>query len=102
MGYLSGYDDDNGQVLEDVRRECARQDELKKAGRFKHHCGDKEMSDPERFAVLGEEVGEVARAVLELGKLANDKHGKELRKELIQVAAVCTKWVEGMDRRARK
>jgi len=98
MGYLSGYDDDNGLVLEAVRRECRRQEELKAEGRFKYTCRDPEMSDTERLAVLVEEVGEAARAVLEMRDLANDKHMANLEKELIQVAAVAVSWVEGMGR----
>lgn len=89
--------DENALVLEDVRRECRRQQELKEEGRFEYTCRDPEMTDTERLAVLVEEVGECARAVLESSKLANDKHGADLRKELIQVAAVATSWVEGMD-----
>lgn len=99
MSYLTGYDDANGLVLEDVRGECRRQDELKKAGRFPFTAKDDGLNDLERLAVLAEEFGEVARAVLENNGLANDKHGKNLRKELVQVAAVCVSWVEGMDRR---
>lgn len=86
-------------VLNDVHHECARQLELKASGRFRYTCADPEMTDPERLAVLMEEVGEAARAVLEMGNLANDTHRTELRKELVQVAAVAASWVAGMDRR---
>ncbi len=47
--------------------------------------------DGTRTLVLGEEFGEVCRAVLE-GDEAN------LREELIQVAAVAVAWVEAIDR----
>ena len=40
--------------------------------------------------VLGEEVGEVANAILEDDVL-------NLRNELIQVAAVCVAWIETLD-----
>jgi hypothetical protein len=43
-----------------------------------------------RMAVLTEEVGEVARAVME-----RDRDG--LRAELVQVAAVAVAWIEGID-----
>ena len=102
MSYLSGYDDTNGHVLQGIRNECARQQSLKAAGRFAHTCRDEEVSDAARAVILMEEVGEVARAVLETTNLANDKHDKSLRKELIQVAAVCTSWVQGMDEREEK
>lgn len=47
--------------------------------------------DPKTMlAVLTEEVGEVAKAILE----ADDD---ELRTELVQTAAVCVKWLELMD-----
>lgn len=39
------------------------------------------------LAVLTEEVGEVAKAVLE-------GNGEDLRTELVQTAAVCVKWAE--------
>lgn len=89
-------------ALEDVAREMARQVVLKKAGRFKFTCSDSGMSNAEKLAVLVEEVGEVARAVMENARLANDVHGAELRKELIQVAAVAAAWVVGLDAAVRK
>jgi len=79
---------------DEIDDERHRQERLKKEGRFKHTCRDPEMSDEERLAVLVEEVGEVARAVLEAKKLANDVHGKALTKELVQVAAVAVAWLE--------
>jgi NTP pyrophosphatase (non-canonical NTP hydrolase) len=45
-----------------------------------------EQSD--RMAILTEEVGEVAKALLD---------GDGLREELIQVAAVAIRWVEELD-----
>lgn len=44
-------------------------------------------------AILGEEVGEVSKAILE-----NDPN---LRNELIQVAAVAMQWVECIDRNSK-
>lgn len=80
-------------VYEAIDNERLRQEQLKAAGRFLYTCADDGMKDAERLAVLMEEVGEVARAVLELSRLANDTHGKNLRKELIQVAAVVHAWL---------
>jgi NTP pyrophosphatase (non-canonical NTP hydrolase) len=99
---MTSEQDDSGHVcdvLDMVYEETRRQDRLKAEGRFAHHCGDDEMSHTQRLAVVIEEVGEVARAVLEEGKLANDVHGVELHKELVQVAACCVKWAAGIDRR---
>lgn len=85
-------------ILIEVGAERARQDQLKAAGRFAKTCADP-MTNGARLAVLGEEFGEVCRAMLEIGEggeVSYDKHGKDLRKELIQVAAVCVAWVEGL------
>lgn len=85
------------KVLDYIVFERGRQQALKMAGRFRYTCADPEMSNAEKLTVLVEEMGEVARAILEDGDLANDKHGAELRKELVQVAAVATAWLEGME-----
>ena len=82
------------EAIDDERH---RQERLKSEGRFSMTCADA-MSDLERLAVLTEEVGEVARAILEQSRLTNDDHGKELKKELVQVAAVCVAWLEGLSR----
>jgi len=88
-------------VIYSVQLEMKRQQKLKEQGRFKYTCRDPEMSDGERLAVLVEEVGETARAILEKEDLSHDKHHSHLREELIQVAAVALSWVEGLDDRAR-
>lgn len=44
-------------------------------------------SDLEMNSVLGEEVGEVCKAL-------NEHDPENLEEELIQVAAVCVKWLE--------
>lgn len=85
-------------VLADISTERNRQEALKLNGRFRFTCADLEMSDAECCLVLMEEVGEVSRAILEQMTLANDRHHGELRKELIQVAAVCVAWVEALDK----
>lgn len=84
-----------GIALRDVYRERVRQDQLKAAGRFELTCADAELPASEKLAILVEEVGEVARAVLERADLVADKHGSSLRDELIQVAAVALAWAEG-------
>lgn len=84
-----------------VREERRRQQELKEAGRFLYTCADLEMTDVQRGLVVGEEYGEVCRAVLNFDGLANDP-GKAnlmvLRKELVQLAAVTVAWVEALDK----
>lgn len=54
-------------------------------------CANPNMPNGIRLAVLVEEVGEVAMAM-------NDSEPVEsLRKELIQVAAVCVAWLQGLE-----
>lgn len=80
-------------IAYEIRRERARQDRLKAEGKFERTCAD-DMTNAERFVVLGEEVGEVAREVTErLGR-------ENMRTELVQIAAVCMAWIEGLDREA--
>lgn len=78
-----------GTVLRDVAVERFQQEIAKANGKFSKTCADP-MSNYERLTVLGEEFGEVARAILE-GDPEN------LRTVLIQVAAVSVAWVEGLD-----
>lgn len=106
------------RVVTEVVDERVRQEALKAAGKFLWSCADNEalrnktlraVSEPEKFAVLGEEFGEVAREVVEQ-MIALDRGDGErsleclrkTRKELIQVAAVCVAWVESLDARGVK
>lgn len=107
-----------GVVLGEVATERERQEELKAAGKFLWSCADNEalrnkvqagITDAEKFVVLGEETGEVAREVME-SIISSDRgleavsllHITKLRAELIQVAAVCVAWVESIDARGLK
>jgi NTP pyrophosphatase (non-canonical NTP hydrolase) len=97
-------------ALEAVARERLRQDELVRRGKFSWNCAFDGPAYSEKLAVLMEEVGEVAREVTEHiitrdkytadSKLLvmpehREEHFRErLKKELIQVAAVCVAWVE--------
>ena len=53
----------------------------------------RKLGQLKRNAILGEEVGEVARAILERDK-------ENLREELVQVAACCVAWLEEIDAKA--
>lgn len=87
-------------ALELVARERDRQEQLKAAGRFAHSCADDGLTLAEKLACLVEEVGEVAQEVLtqEGRRLARDTVGtrEALRRELVQVAAVATAWIESI------
>jgi hypothetical protein len=53
-------------------------------------CSSVKVPEPVKAAVLAEECGEVARAMLD--------GGAGLKTELIQVAAVAVAWLEGLER----
>jgi glycerol dehydrogenase-like iron-containing ADH family enzyme len=97
MGYLTGYDDANGEVLEAIRRERFRQEDLKSKGKFAYSCADGGMSNAERLTVLAEELGEVSHEVNEGIGTGRVIDMKKLRKELIEVAAVACAWIEAID-----
>ncbi len=75
-------------VLREVSLEIDRQQVLKKEGHFEFTCSDPRPS-LEKLPILVEEVGEVARAILE---------GTNLREELVQVASVAVGWVRALDK----
>jgi len=94
-----------GPVLADVHAERIRQEMIgatkRSLGIDWRSCADPEMAggDGTRFLVLGEEVGEVANAVLEASYGADGAGDRHLREELIQVAAVAVAWIEALDAR---
>lgn len=99
MGYLSyeGYDDSNGDMLTLVRRECARQESLRKAGKFSKTPATPGCSDYAALAMLTEEVGEVARELCE--DATKPVEGQmRLFTELTQVAAIAVAWMERLSR----
>lgn len=85
-------------ALISIETERQRQSLLKAGGRFKFTCADLEMTNPERLAVLAEEFGEAAHEVNETigGHAALNR--ANLRKELVQVAAVACAWIEALDK----
>lgn len=101
-------------ALNDVGDERKRQEDLRAQGKFLYSCATPNgLSNPEKLAVLAEEFGEVAKEVTEeiiietrigaqRARLAEQLPviHKNLRKELIQVAAVCVAWIEAMDAEA--
>ena len=80
-------------IYRDIDAERARQ-AAKWGG--PHHwgtgdCSSSDVPEPVKVAVLVEEVGEVAMAMLDLNRA-------DLRRELVEVAAVAVAWVEALDR----
>ena len=80
--------------------ERARQEKLCAQGKFPWTCADPNVSNAQRLAVLAEEIGEVAEALLEAKQSHLDteltEHVHKLRLECVQVAAVCRAWIEAM------
>lgn len=87
----------------DVLLERRRQNSLKDEGKFKHTCRDLEgILLEDKLAILVEEVGEVARAVMEYRRAAdNDTNIGEkythIHKEVTQVCAVSFAWLESFE-----
>ncbi|MGL5918484.1 MAG: MazG nucleotide pyrophosphohydrolase domain-containing protein [Cetobacterium sp.] len=82
-------------VTVEILKERLRQEKLKLEGKFPYTCRDRALSHSACLTILVEEVGEVARAIQEGDRIS-------LREELIQVAAVCAAWVEGLDKKVMK
>lgn len=78
------------KAFQSIRDERARQHRLKVAGKFKHLLTDEGMGDFGRLKVLGEEFGEVCRALQD--------EPDNLRNELVDLAAVATAWIQWLDR----
>jgi NTP pyrophosphatase (non-canonical NTP hydrolase) len=74
-------------VIQEIRAERWRQECKIQTGNIPWDCANPTVSDDAKLAVLAEEFGEVARALLE---------GDGLREELIQTAAVALAWAESL------
>lgn len=86
----------SGDIFVIIHNERERQQGLLRAGKFSFTCAST-VADPKRkLAVLMEEVGEVAKAMLERDEKKRAGNG-ELCTELIQVAAVCVAWLESLE-----
>ncbi len=85
-------------ILAEVFDERWRQERLRQEGKFPATCATPNgLLEADKLAVLSEEFGEVARHIVEARIDASRRKPKELRKELIEVAAVCVAWVEAID-----
>jgi NTP pyrophosphatase (non-canonical NTP hydrolase) len=75
--------------LTDIVSKLGLEVELERIAQL-HKWGPQDHSHDKWFTILGEEVGEIARAILE-------QDDKNLRDELIQSAAVIFAWIQSMD-----
>jgi NTP pyrophosphatase (non-canonical NTP hydrolase) len=86
---MSSYDLGRTQAVNvEVEQERWWQECEIRSGKIPWDCADPTVDDDAKLAVLGEEFGEVCRALVE-----NDGN---LRVELIQVAAVAVAWAEAL------
>lgn len=83
------------EILEEISDERDRQERLKIQGKFAKTCAD-DMSNADRYTVLGEEFGEVGHELNEAIGGHRRLDTSKLRAELRQVAAVCLAWIEGL------
>ncbi len=84
------------RILELLKLERQRQNSLLAQGKIDFNCACPDIADGHKLAVLTEEVGEVAKAILE----QNDEiEQQDIRTELIQVAAVAVAWLESLEDR---
>lgn len=87
------------EIIKEIEAERSRQDEK---------WGEQNHDLPVWLAVLTEEVGEVAKAILEAraalpgNQMASTLYIEDLRKELVQVAAVAVAAIEYIDRGSPK
>lgn len=92
------------ESLEELRRispyNLIKMERIKQEAKF----GIQNHDDFRWLAILGEEFGEVSKAVCEQlqDNYTADALEENLETELIQVAAVCVSWVECMRRRKNK
>lgn len=84
------------QAVDDVLRELVRQQRLKQEGKFAKTCAD-DMTNLERFSVLAEKFGEVGHELNEGIGEGRKVDTDRLRRELVQVAAVCVAWMQGLE-----
>jgi NTP pyrophosphatase (non-canonical NTP hydrolase) len=76
-------------LVNQIKSERRRQEYLKAEGKFPATCAD-DIPNGDRLAVLVEEVGEVASAM-------QDADAYQLVRELIEVIAVATAWLQSID-----
>lgn len=107
MSYPASYPARLQKVFHRIILERDRQERLQAEGRFQFTCADAVGLTPsQKYTVLGEEMGEVARVLLNLNDLASDFPKAQwdqaaltgqLQKELTEVAAVACAWLESLE-----
>lgn len=84
-------------ILDAIWMERLRQKQLFRAGKLEFAC-DSPVVDPLRkYAVLGEEFGEVGKELLEARKHTKAESRRRLQEELTQLAAVSVAMLEALE-----
>jgi hypothetical protein len=87
------------EIMLAIGNERRRQDELVRDGKLPFNCADPKIPGCEKTEVIGEEYGEVCKASYELRTWnggPTDALKKQLRIELIQLAATTVAWLESL------
>lgn len=107
------------EIFHEIHEERMRQESLAEKGRFKFTAANPGLTHAERLPILTEEIGEIARQVLQqpdsgmmpvthagnydwhtAGDAEPDPEAgtpQGLRKELLQCAAISVAWIEALD-----
>jgi hypothetical protein len=94
----TGSSSDLRRTMQEVESEIFRAVKLKVEGRFTYTIADP-IPNMWKSAMIVEETGEVAREVIALEGIVQEKGDlPALRKELIQVAALATAWANSIPR----
>jgi len=92
---------DTDRIYQRITHERERQSRLVESGSIPWDCADQFVGHDQKLAVLVEEVGKVARVLIEKPNWnLGDNRGSflaKLREELNQVAAVSVAWLEAID-----
>ncbi len=103
LGYASGWVVSLGMtwVQPAISAERDRQDHLFRSGKHQFSCTSPIVDVARKFRVLMEEIGEVAEAIDRLEATSKPHNATaaimHLTRELIQVAAVTTAWLESLE-----
>lgn len=84
------------RIFSKIELERIRQEKLLTDGKIVGDCKDPNENDYFKLAVLAEEFGEVANALVE--DCGNRETREHMLTELIQTAAVACAWAEALER----
>lgn len=87
---------ERGEIYTAIDTERARQEQLKKEGKFFETPASVKMPPYLKACILTEECGEVCGAVMQEAKACNDRTRSNVKTELIQVAAIAVAWLESL------